>query len=492
MDVGGVKNIAGAFYQPALTVCDAAFLKTLNEKELRAGAGELIKYALIAPGRLGRIISGNLPGALERRRENLAALTAACAAFKLDTVAKDEREESGLRELLNFGHTAGHAFEALSKGRLPHGDAVLWGLRYAARLSLELRVMDREYAGDIEATLNLAEPPALAPACLDFYRAFKYEERITILVLPFVNVKKINNTIIINNNSIISESFHNKIKNAIESIHHFAEERRFQVIVRNYIDEKLRQLIIDEKYDSINILDINRELTHKTIIITGIIIDNENTNTNLGIEENSASIYIKAKLIDKTINPIYMDDNTDIIDCYTTQRINRQNIDQVEKELSNILAYKLNFEFPLLVGNVISKNNDVQGIIRTDIADPKLKINYVLLAHERDSGELAANARITANDWRHLRESNAMLYEPAQNEKITPPLKLTEGALTFLKKWYFTQENIIIENLEKLKDKKYDTEKNFIDALNITIGNKATKLYQKEILKYARTGVITE
>lgn len=170
VDVGGVKNIAGAFYQPALTVCDAAFLKTLKEKELRAGAGELIKYELIAPGRLGRAISDNLPGALERRQENLAAVTAACAAFKLDTVAKDEQDESGLRELLNFGHTAGHAFEALAKGRLPHGDAVLWGLRYAARLSLELRVMDRKYAGGIETMLNRAEPPALARACLDFAR----------------------------------------------------------------------------------------------------------------------------------------------------------------------------------------------------------------------------------------------------------------------------------------------------------------------------------
>lgn len=170
VDVAGVKNIAGAFYQPALTVCDAVFLRTLKEKELRAGAGELVKYALIAPGRLGRVISDNLPGALERRKENLAAVTAACAAFKLDTVVKDERDENGRREILNLGHTAGHAFEALAKGRLSHGDAVLWGLRYAARLSLELKIMDRKYAGTVETLLNLAEPPALAPACLDFPR----------------------------------------------------------------------------------------------------------------------------------------------------------------------------------------------------------------------------------------------------------------------------------------------------------------------------------
>ncbi|OGS28634.1 MAG: hypothetical protein A2218_07450 [Elusimicrobia bacterium RIFOXYA2_FULL_53_38] len=170
VDVEGVKNIAGAFYQPALTVCDAAFLDTLKEKELRAGAGELIKYALIAPGKLGRVIANNLPGALGRRKKDLAAVVSACAAFKLDLAAKDERDESGRREILNLGHTAGHAFEALSKGRLAHGDAVLWGLRYAAILSYELNLMDRKYAKLIETMLLRTEPPALMSACLDFAR----------------------------------------------------------------------------------------------------------------------------------------------------------------------------------------------------------------------------------------------------------------------------------------------------------------------------------
>jgi len=170
VDIGGVKNIAGAFYQPSLTACDTAFLNALKEKELRTGAGELIKYALIAPGKLGRVISKNLPGALKGQSTELAAVTAACAAFKLDVISRDERDETGLRELLNLGHTAGHAFEAMAKGRLAHGDAVLWGLRYAAMLSLELKVMDRKYAKAVEALLLRTEPPALAPACLDFAR----------------------------------------------------------------------------------------------------------------------------------------------------------------------------------------------------------------------------------------------------------------------------------------------------------------------------------
>jgi 3-dehydroquinate synthase len=170
VNLGGVKNAAGAFYQPALTVCDTAFLDTLSGKELRSAAGELIKYSLLAPGRLGRTISENLPGALKGVKKNLAALTAACAAFKLDLVAKDEREETGHREILNLGHTAGHAFEALSNGRLTHGGSVLWGLRYAASLSRKLRLLDLKHAHSTEAALRYMTPPPLPPACLNFAR----------------------------------------------------------------------------------------------------------------------------------------------------------------------------------------------------------------------------------------------------------------------------------------------------------------------------------
>ena len=170
INLGGVKNIAGTFYQPDLTVCDTAFLDTLRAKELRSGAGELIKYALTAPGKLGRTVLKNLPAALEGGKEELAAVTSACAAFKLDLVSRDEREETGLRETLNFGHTAGHAFEAASKGSLSHGDAVLWGMRYAAALSYKLGVMNRKTAPVVQSALQAIEPAALKTAALDFDR----------------------------------------------------------------------------------------------------------------------------------------------------------------------------------------------------------------------------------------------------------------------------------------------------------------------------------
>jgi len=170
VDLNGVKNMAGAFYQPDLTVCDSAFLDTLNRRELRAGAGELLKYALIAPDKLGRAVLKNLPAALKGGRKELAEIISACAAFKLDLVSRDEREETGLRETLNFGHTAGHAFEAASKGTLGHGDAVLWGMRYAATLSYRLGILEKSSVPAIEAALLTLEPPPLKSAALDFDR----------------------------------------------------------------------------------------------------------------------------------------------------------------------------------------------------------------------------------------------------------------------------------------------------------------------------------
>ena len=174
VDLCGVKNIAGAFYQPDLVVCDFAFLDALSESELRSGAGELIKYALIAPEKLGRTVLKNLPAALKGGRAELAEIVSACAAFKLDLVSRDEREERGLRETLNFGHTAGHAFEAASKGTLRHGDAVLWGMRYAAALSRTLGILDKRSAPAIDSALRAIEPPPLKAAALDPARFMEF------------------------------------------------------------------------------------------------------------------------------------------------------------------------------------------------------------------------------------------------------------------------------------------------------------------------------
>ncbi len=163
VDLLGTKNIIGAFHQPALTVCDTAFLATLKPAVRRAAAGELIKYALIGPGDLRLTIIRSFDGAMAGRPDDLLACVRACAEYKAGVCAVDEREETGLRETLNFGHTAGHAFEVLSRGRLPHGEAVLWGLRYALKVSEKMRVLDNT-PGAWKVT-GMIDPLPLPAAC---------------------------------------------------------------------------------------------------------------------------------------------------------------------------------------------------------------------------------------------------------------------------------------------------------------------------------------
>ncbi|MDQ7772746.1 MAG: 3-dehydroquinate synthase family protein [Elusimicrobiales bacterium] len=163
VDFLGTKNIIGSFHQPALTVCDTAFLSTLRPAVRRAAAGELIKYALIGPGDLRLSIMRSFDGAMAGRPGDLLACVRACAEYKAGVCAADEREETGLRETLNFGHTAGHAFEILSGGRLPHGEAVLWGLRYALKVSEKMKVLDNTPGA--WKTAGMIDPLPLPAAC---------------------------------------------------------------------------------------------------------------------------------------------------------------------------------------------------------------------------------------------------------------------------------------------------------------------------------------
>jgi len=168
VDLGGAKNIVGAFHQPALAVCDAAFLDSLPLRELRSGAGELVKYAMIGPAGLRRTVKINLSRVLAGETSALTACLGACAAYKLRLAAKDERDETGLREALNFGHTAGHAFEALSGGRLPHGEAVARGLRFALIASREAGLLGRARFAELSALVDALRLPPAAAVRRDF------------------------------------------------------------------------------------------------------------------------------------------------------------------------------------------------------------------------------------------------------------------------------------------------------------------------------------
>jgi 3-dehydroquinate synthase len=132
------KNLVGAFYQPRLVLCDLDTLETLPTREYRAGLAEVIKYGIIYDPALFVRLERALPLLLKRQPETLVAVIARCCHIKAEIVGQDETE-SGLRAILNFGHTLGHAIEAISRyGKYLHGEAISIGQIVAARLSSRL------------------------------------------------------------------------------------------------------------------------------------------------------------------------------------------------------------------------------------------------------------------------------------------------------------------------------------------------------------------
>jgi 3-dehydroquinate synthase len=129
------KNLVGAFHQPKLVLCDLDTLDTLPAREYRSGLAEVIKYGVIYDAELFKRLEKELPKILKRDSRTLAAIIARCCAIKADVVGQDENE-TGLRAILNFVHTIGHALEAISHyGKYLHGEAISIGQVAAAKLS---------------------------------------------------------------------------------------------------------------------------------------------------------------------------------------------------------------------------------------------------------------------------------------------------------------------------------------------------------------------
>ncbi len=157
------KNMIGAFYQPARVICDMSTLDTLPERELRAGLAEVIKYGPIADDALLDWIDANLDALLARDSAAMAHAVRRCCEIKAWVVGEDERE-AGLRAILNFGHTFGHAIEAaLGYGQWLHGEAVACGMAIAAELSVSLGLLDAAYAHRLESILVRTGLPVQAP-----------------------------------------------------------------------------------------------------------------------------------------------------------------------------------------------------------------------------------------------------------------------------------------------------------------------------------------
>jgi shikimate kinase/3-dehydroquinate synthase len=158
------KNLVGVFHQPALVVADVATVASLPPRERRAGLAEAVKYAMTLDGGLLEVIERAGPALAARGAPpGLAAIVARCAALKARVVVDDERER-GPREVLNYGHTVGHAIEAVCAGRLVHGEAVAVGMRVEAGIAVRLSVLAPDAAARQDALLRRLGLPTAVPA----------------------------------------------------------------------------------------------------------------------------------------------------------------------------------------------------------------------------------------------------------------------------------------------------------------------------------------
>jgi len=158
------KNLVGAFYQPELVLADLDVLKTLPSREYSAGLAEVVKYGIIRDAAFFRHLENNAASLRDPGRvELLAEVVGRCCEIKADVVAHDERE-GGLRAILNFGHTVGHALEKVAGyGEFVHGEAVAIGSVFAALASVEQTGLPKEACHRMEQLLMALDLPVRAP-----------------------------------------------------------------------------------------------------------------------------------------------------------------------------------------------------------------------------------------------------------------------------------------------------------------------------------------
>jgi 3-dehydroquinate synthase len=155
------KNLAGAFYQPDLVLVDPGMLKTLPDREYRSGIYEIIKYGVIGDAALFVQLERGLDKLLRRDPRTLSAVIPRCIAQKARITSEDEKE-SGIREILNFGHTLGHALESVTRYRVfLHGEAVGWGMIVAAGLGIATNNLE---IGDAVRIIRLVRRVGTLPA----------------------------------------------------------------------------------------------------------------------------------------------------------------------------------------------------------------------------------------------------------------------------------------------------------------------------------------
>lgn len=195
------KNMIGAFYQPKAVLIDTNSLSTLPKREFAAGMAEVIKYGVIYDPEFFVWLEDNQQDIKQQKLSALQYMIARCCEIKAEIVAIDERE-SGLRAILNLGHTFGHAIEAeQGYGNWLHGEAVAAGIVLASAVATKMNWLEASEFSRIESLLQAFDLPTIAPSDMtydDFVRHMRHDKKVQAGQLFFVIPKGIGKAVVTN------------------------------------------------------------------------------------------------------------------------------------------------------------------------------------------------------------------------------------------------------------------------------------------------------
>jgi len=189
---GQLKNNIGAFYQPRVVITDTGTLKTLDTGEFNNGLAEVIKSAVVRDAEFFAFIEENLDNIKSLDTDALEEVVFRSAKIKAEIVEKDEKD-LGLRSILNYGHTVGHAIETASDFKTTHGEAVAIGMLVAGRISQRLGIMDKNELSRLKAVIARAGLPTSMPELNTerIIEAMRHDKKIAQGKIRFVLPRKI-------------------------------------------------------------------------------------------------------------------------------------------------------------------------------------------------------------------------------------------------------------------------------------------------------------
>ncbi len=216
------KNLVGAFYQPYLVFSDLKFLGTLPAKEIKNGISEIVKYGIITDSAIVEFLEKNSKQVLEFNPKDWLQIVVKCAQIKARIVEEDELDNKGVRAILNFGHTVGHALEsALNYKGISHGEAVALGMVAESIMANRLKILKQKHLVRIVnliTGLDILPKLKIKPSSLKILSHLKYDKKAKMGELRFVLPTGIGKVKIVSSPSlqVIKDSFQEAIKLCIK------------------------------------------------------------------------------------------------------------------------------------------------------------------------------------------------------------------------------------------------------------------------------------